>query len=126
MRLYKVVVLVNLALAVGFLCSSIWWAQEVRRLRREVAESQEMQGFRGADERRWTARGVIRVVAPELNRLFIEHEDIPGLMEKMTMAFEVADPILLNGLTPGDVVRFTLERRDQRLILVGIGKGHEP
>ena len=37
MRLYKVILLVNLAVGVGFLLGSLWWAQEVGRLRREVA-----------------------------------------------------------------------------------------
>jgi Cu/Ag efflux protein CusF len=126
MRLYKVVLLVNLALAVGFLCGSIWWWREVGQLRREIAAGRETAGPSTTGERRWTARGVIRVVAPEINRLFIDHEDIPGLMEAMTMAFEAADPQLLNSLTPGDVVRFTLERRDQKLFLVAISKADEP
>jgi Cu/Ag efflux protein CusF len=126
MRLYKVVLLVNLALAVGFLGGSVWWWREVGRLRREIATSREPAPLSDTGERRWTARGVIRVVAPHLNRLFIDHEDIPGLMEAMTMAFEVADPKLLDGHTPGDVVWFTLERRDQKLILVDIGKANAP
>jgi Cu/Ag efflux protein CusF len=125
MRLYKVVVLVNLALAVGFLCGSIWWWREVGRLRREIDASRETAVPSTIGERRWTARGVVRVVAREINRLFIDHEDIPGLMEAMTMAFEAADPTLLDGLTPGDVVWFTLERRDQKLVLVDVSKANE-
>jgi Cu/Ag efflux protein CusF len=126
MRLYKVVLLVNLALAIGFLCSSMWWWREVERLRREVATIRETAPPSASSERRWTARGVVRVIAPEINRLFIDHEEIPGLMEGMTMAFEAADPILFDGLTPGEVVRFTLERRDEKLLLVAISKADKP
>jgi Cu/Ag efflux protein CusF len=126
MRLYKVVLLVNLALAIGFLCSSMWWWQEVGRLRREVATIRQTTRPSAGNERRWTARGVIRVIAPEINRLFIDHEAIPGLMEAMTMAFEAADPTLFNSLTPGDVVGFTLERRDEKLFLIAINKADKP
>jgi protein SCO1/2 len=126
MRLYKVVLLVNLALAVGFVSGSIWWAREVGRLRREVeAVRQGLQGGEAA-QKCWAARGIVRVVAPAINRLVIDHEDIPGLMEAMTMAFEPADPTLLDGLVPGDRVRFTLREHDNRLILVAIEKEPSP
>jgi Cu/Ag efflux protein CusF len=104
----------------------MWWWREVWRLRQEVATIRETITRSASSERRWTARGVIRVLAPEINRLFIDHEDIPGLMEGMTMAFEAADPALFNGLTPGEVVRFTLERRDEKVFLVAIRKDDKP
>jgi Cu/Ag efflux protein CusF len=66
------------------------------------------------------------VVAPEINRIFIEHGDIPGLMEAMSMAFEPADPKILNGLAPGDQVHFTLQKQGDRLTLIAIQKGWSP
>jgi Cu/Ag efflux protein CusF len=119
MRLYKVILLVNLALGVGFLLGSLWWAQEVARLRGGVSA-------RPSSEGRWSAQGVVRVVAPEINRIFIEHGDIPGLMEAMTMAFEPEDPKMLNGLAPGDSVRITLQKKGERVVLVAIEKGWSP
>jgi Cu/Ag efflux protein CusF len=44
----------------------------------------------------------------------------------MTMAFEPENPTILNGLAPGDPVRFTLKQKGERLILVGIEKGGNP
>jgi Cu/Ag efflux protein CusF len=130
MRLYKVILLVNLAVGVGFLLGSLWWAQEVGRLRREVAAVKQGESARPTIEGRWSAQGVVRVVAPKLNRIFIEHGDIPGLMEAMTMAFEPEDPQMLNGLAPGDPVRMTLQKKGERLILVAIekdgGRSHIP
>lgn len=120
MRLYKVVILVNLALGVGFVFGSLWWSREVGRLRREVELARPITLTRPTGERRWSVRGIVRVVAPEINRIFIDHENIPGLMEAMTMTFEPADPTLLNGVTPGDRVRFTLQEQANRLILIGI------
>jgi hypothetical protein len=51
---------------------------------------------------------------------FLTHEAIPGLMAGATRAFPVASARLLQGLSAGDPVRFTLERRAQRVVLVAI------
>lgn len=126
MRLYKVILLVNLALGVGFLLGSLWWGQEVGRLRREVTAIRQGTNARPSAEGSWSARGIVRVIAPEINRIFIDHGDIPGLMEAMSMAFEPADPKMFNGLAPGDEVRFTLQRKGERLMLVAIEKGGNP
>jgi Cu/Ag efflux protein CusF len=126
MRLYKVILLVNLAVGVGFLLGTLWWAQEVGRLRREVIAKGQGVSARSSIEGRWPALGVVRVVAPEINRIFIEHGDIPGLMEAMTMAFEPEDPKILNGLAPGDQIHFTLQKKGERVILVAIEKRRDP
>jgi Cu/Ag efflux protein CusF len=126
MRLYKVVLLVNLAMGVGFLLGSLWWGQEVSRLRREVTAMRQGTVTRQALEGSWSADGIVRVIAPEINRIFIDHRDIPGLMEAMSMAFEPEDPKMLNGLAPGDQVRFTLQKKGERLMLVAIQKGWSP
>jgi Cu/Ag efflux protein CusF len=126
MRLYKVVLLVNLAVGVGFLLGSLWWGSEVGRLRREVESSRPGETARLPADDSWSARGVVRVLAPEINRIFIDHEDIPGLMEAMTMAFEPEDPKLFDGLAPGDQISFTLRKAGERLVLVAIEKRWSP
>jgi Cu/Ag efflux protein CusF len=126
MRLYKVVLLLNLAVGVGFLLGSLWWAQEVGRLRREGAAGNQGSVARTSTEESWSASGIVQLVAPEINRIFIDHGDIPGLMEAMTMAFEPEDPRMLNGLVPGDQVRFTLRKKGERLMLVAIQKLGSP
>jgi Cu/Ag efflux protein CusF len=126
MRLYRVILLVNLAMGIGFLLGSFWWGPEVERLRRELASSRQGAVARPSIQESWSARGVVRVLAPEIKRIFIDHEDIPGLMEAMTMAFEPEDPTLLNGLAPGDQISFTLRKRGERLVLIAIEKGWKP
>jgi Cu/Ag efflux protein CusF len=126
MRSYKVILLMNLAVGVGFLLGSLWWGQEVGRLKREVTAIRQGASTRPASDQSWSARGIVRVIAPEINRIFIDHGDIPGLMEAMTMAFEPEHPNMLNGLAPGDPVRFLLKQKGERLILVGIEKGGNP
>jgi Cu/Ag efflux protein CusF len=68
----------------------------------------------------------VQVVAPEINRIFIDHGEIPGLMEAMTMAFEPDNAKLFNGLAPGDQVHFTLQKKGERLMLVAIQKLSSP
>ena len=126
MRLYKVILLVNLAVGIGFLLGSLWWAQKVEKLQREVATRGQGETTRPSIAGCWPAQGVVRVVAPEMNRIFIEHGNIPGLMEAMTMAFEPSDPKILSGLAAGDQVHFTLEKLGDRLTLIAIQKGWGP
>jgi Cu/Ag efflux protein CusF len=56
----------------------------------------------------------------------VTHEAVPELMDAMTMGFEVADPRLLDGLQPGDAIRFTLRQDGQRLRIVAIEKETRP
>jgi len=60
----------------------------------------------------------VQKVIPADRRVVIAHDDIPGFMRAMTMSFEVKNPALLEKLTPGERVRFTLEKTDQTLYLV--------
>jgi Cu/Ag efflux protein CusF len=68
----------------------------------------------------------VRSVVPKLGAIFLTHEAMPGLMDAMTMGFEAEDPKLLDGLTPGDPVRFTVRKDGERLVVVSIEKRREP
>jgi Cu/Ag efflux protein CusF len=120
MRLWKVVLLLNLALAVGIGLGYLRWAREVRRLEEQVARLRAETAR--TDRATWTVRGIVRSVVPQLGAIFLTHEAMPGLMEAMTMPFEVETPTLLNGLAPGDPVRFTVRKDAERLILISIEK----
>ena len=126
MRLWKVVVLVNLALGLGAGLGYLRWAQENRALRAELKQAQEAAVKRESGERTWVVRGIVRGMVPRLSAVFLTHEAIPGLMAGMTMGFEAADPKLLDGLAPGDPVQFTLRQKDNRLTLIAIRKTPAP
>jgi Cu/Ag efflux protein CusF len=107
MRLWRVVVLVNLALGVGLLLGYLVWGRETTRLAGELERARGQQVVAGVP-RTWQARGVVRAVLPELNVVVLTHEDLVGYMGSMTMGFRVHDPKLYEGLDIGDTVRFTL------------------
>jgi len=52
--------------------------------------------------------GTLRLLRPEIGRLVIEHEEIPGYMPKMTMPFKVLDVALMEGLQPNDRLAFRI------------------
>src|SRR5688572_19175774 len=59
-------------------------------------------------DRRYDVRGmVLRVDAPA-HTFFVSHERIDGLMDAMTMPFEVRDARQLQGVVPGAIVEFVL------------------
>jgi protein SCO1 len=70
---------------------------------------------------RYEAKGTIVEVRPDLGQVMIDHEDIPGLMPAMTMNFDVA-PEILEGLSPGDAVKFRLTREAEIYRVVTIAK----
>jgi Cu/Ag efflux protein CusF len=122
MQLWKAIVLLNLALALGVGGGYLWWARDVRALREELARERETAARGQAGPRVWSAHGIVRLVLKDQNAIFLTHETIPGLMEGMTMGFQAAGGTILDGLAPGDRVLFTVELRDGRLLVVGVQK----
>jgi Cu/Ag efflux protein CusF len=64
------------------------------------------------------------VVSVDAGRGIVEiaHEAIPGLMPAMTMPYEVADPALLVGLSPGDRVRGTMRVDGRGYVITALQK----
>ena len=56
------------------------------------------------------AEGVVRKVDRDTGKITLRHGEIKHLdMPPMTMVFQAKDPALLDGLRPGDKVRFSAE-----------------
>ena len=107
MKLWRAVLLLNLALAVGVLLGWLAWGREVSRLEARLSQSQRVVVIGG--EQTWVVKGVVRAVIPEIQVLVLTHDEIPGYMSAgMTMGFKVKDAKLLERAHVGDVVRFTL------------------
>src|SRR5262245_3432181 len=104
MRLWRAILLMNLALALGIMVGYLAWGRQIVRLQDELASAKQQASVPG----RWTVRGVVRAVLLPANVIILTHEDIQGFMSSMTMGFPVKDPKLLEGLDIGATVRFTL------------------
>lgn len=108
MRLWRVVILLNLALATGFFLGYLAWGRQIPALERDVALARQRAGPLGV-EQVFTAQGVVRALIPEINVAVVTHDEIKGFMPAMTMGFRTQDPQLFRGVAVGDVVRFTLK-----------------
>lgn len=63
---------------------------------------------------------VVRVEA-DAGKITVEHRPIWHLyMESMTMIFRVKDSAMLIGLTPGDKIRFKVERGNEGFVITRI------
>lgn len=108
MRLWRVVLLLNLAVGVGVLLGWLAWGQQVSRLEGRLSESRQRVLVVGG-EQTWVIKGVVRAVIPEIQVVVLTHEEIQGFMPAgMTMGFKVKDPKALERIRVGDIVRFTL------------------
>lgn len=108
MRLWRAVLLLNLALAVGVLLGWLTWGQQIPRLEQRLRESERRVLLVGV-EQTWVVKGVVRAVIPEIRVVVLTHEEIAGYMPAgMTMGFTVATPKVLESARVGDVVRVTL------------------
>jgi Cu/Ag efflux protein CusF len=53
--------------------------------------------------------GKVIATVPNASQIVVEHGEIKGFMEAMTMGYRVDPPSLLEGLKFGDKVRFTID-----------------
>lgn len=82
----------------------------VRSTNRLAATDQgEHEAHHGSPERTVTGEGKVVAVVPGTNQLVIEHGAIKDFMDAMTMGYPTEPPKLLEGLKPGDRVRFTID-----------------
>jgi len=116
MRLWRAILLMNLALVLGIMVGYLAWGRQVVRLENELATARRQASIPGT----WTVRGVVRAVLLPANIVILTHEDIPGIMTSMTMGFPVKDPKLLEGLDIGVTVRFTLTGAPPNLTITAI------
>ena len=72
----------------------------------------EAHGSRPADPGAAPAvvgEGQVVATVPGAGQLVVDHEEIKGFMEAMTMGYRTDPPSLLDGLRPGDRIRFTID-----------------
>jgi Cu/Ag efflux protein CusF len=121
MRPWRVVLLVNLALALGVGWGWVFWGQHSQRLAREL-QAARIAALTAGGEREFRGTGVVRADLGDIGLVVITHGEIPGYMPAMTMGFRVASRTLLEKIKPGDPVRFVLRGTPPNLLIVGIEK----
>jgi hypothetical protein len=117
MPLWKIALLVNLALAVGLGVGYAGWGRRAEALDRDLdaarahadrleRERQACAAGGRAGEQQWEGRGVVRALYPQL--VVVTHEEILGLLPARTTSFRAAAAGLAAAVRVGDPVRFSL------------------
>jgi Cu/Ag efflux protein CusF len=70
----------------------------------------------------YSSTGVVQGFQSDGKVVVLKHEKIEGLMEGMTMGFELKDPALAKGIQKGDKVSFSLEVSADNMLLSAIKK----
>ena len=85
-----------------------------------VAASQGQEARQAAQSEQKTVVGEGKVITtvPNANQIVVEHGEIKGFMEAMTMGYRVDPPSLLEGLKSGDKVRFTIDVPKKAIIKI--------
>ena len=60
--------------------------------------------------------GKIIALVPSSQQVVVDHKAIAGFMDAMTMGYRVASLSLLQGLQPGDAVRFTIDTEQNPIV----------
>jgi Cu/Ag efflux protein CusF len=89
-----------------------------------VVGSAAPQGQEGAQGGKQTVVGEGKVVAtvPNAGQIVVDHEEIKGFMDAMTMGYRVEPPSLLEGLKSGDKVRFTIDVPKKAIVKIEKGE----
>jgi len=62
--------------------------------------------------------GKVIATVPGAGQLVIEHGEIKGFMDSMTMGYRIDPPSLLEGLKFGDKVRFTIDMEKKTIVKI--------
>jgi Cu/Ag efflux protein CusF len=62
--------------------------------------------------------GKVIATVPSANQVVVEHGEIKGFMDAMTMGYRVEPSFLLEGLKSGDQVRFTIDVPNKTIVKI--------
>jgi Cu/Ag efflux protein CusF len=72
----------------------------------------------GSAEKAVTGEGQVIAVVPSGSQLVVEHGEIKGFMEAMTMGYRTEPASLLEGLKPGDKIKFSIDVERKAIVKI--------
>jgi Cu(I)/Ag(I) efflux system periplasmic protein CusF len=81
----------------------------------------EAQQVAQGDQKIVVAEGKVVATVPNASQIVVEHGEIKGFMDAMTMGYRVDPPSLLEGLKFGDKVRFTIDVPKKAIVKIEKG-----
>jgi Cu/Ag efflux protein CusF len=62
--------------------------------------------------------GKVVAVVPSRSQIVVDHKEIKGFMDAMTMGYRTEPPSLLEGLKAGDSIRFTIDTQQKAIVKI--------
>lgn len=62
--------------------------------------------------------GKVIAVVPSSNQIVVDHKEIPGFMDAMTMGYRTEPPSLLESVKAGDSIRFTIDTQQKAIVKI--------
>jgi Cu/Ag efflux protein CusF len=62
--------------------------------------------------------GKVIAVVPSSRQIVVDHKEIKGFMDAMTMGYRIELPSLLEGVKTGDSVRFTIDTQQKAIVKI--------
>jgi Cu/Ag efflux protein CusF len=81
-------------------------------------EGREAQQAARSEQKTVVGEGKVIATVPNASQVVVDHQEIKGFMEAMTMGYRVDPPSLLEGLKFGDKVRFTIDVPKKAIIKI--------
>jgi Cu(I)/Ag(I) efflux system periplasmic protein CusF len=81
-------------------------------------QGQESRAAESGPQKTVVGEGKVVATVPSASQIVVDHEEIKGFMEAMTMGYRVDPPSLLEGLKFGDKVRFTIDVPNKAIIKI--------
>ena len=57
-------------------------------------------------------------MVPGSNQIVVDHKEIKGFMDAMTMGYRIEPPSLLEGMKAGDSIRFTIDTQQKAIVKI--------
>ena len=62
--------------------------------------------------------GKVVAVVPSSSQIVVDHKEIKGFMDAMTMGYRTEPPSLLEGVKAGDSIRFTIDTQQKAIVKI--------
>jgi Cu/Ag efflux protein CusF len=83
-----------------------------------MAQRDTPHGGHGAQPTTHVGEGKVIAVVPSSSQIVVDHKEIPGFMDAMTMGYRIEPPSLLEGVKAGDAVRFTIDPQQKAIVKI--------
>jgi Cu/Ag efflux protein CusF len=89
-----------------------------------MAQREMQHGMHGsqpsvqASQHTAVGEGKVIAVVPSSNQIVVDHKEIKGVMDAMTMGYRIEPPSLLEGVQAGDNIRFTIDTQQKAIVKI--------